>query len=129
MNSDMLRYKRALCRHLHCTLWTRTKLLSEFEHALGLFLEETPSPAFSQLEAAFGSPAAMGSVLMESVSEKERHVYDLFKKIMKILARIFVLLLLLFAIYSYYIKEYTIIEVYDSVVEVTYTDSTAPSEE
>ena len=80
MNSDMLRYKRALCRHLHCTLRTRKKLLSEFEHALGPFLEETPSPAFSQLEAAFGSPAAMGAVLMESVSEKERHVYDLFKK-------------------------------------------------
>ena len=129
MNSDLRRYKRTLCKNLHCSLMTKRKLMEEFKHSLGLFLEDTPSPAFSALEEAFGSPAAMAKVLMEPLSEKERTNYHLSRKIQKILSAIFVFLLFFFAIYSYYIKEYTIIETYSSVVEIKYINGTEPTEE
>ena len=129
MNRDLHHYKRALRRNLHCSPRAKRKLMEEFAHSLALFLEDTPSPAFSALEEAFGSPAAMAKVLMESVSEKERKNYHLFQKIKKILSAIFVFLLFLLAIYSYYIKEYTIIETYSSVVEIKYINATEPTKE
>lgn len=129
MNSDLRRFKRALRRNLHCSLRTKRRLLEEFEHSLGLFPEDTPSPAFSQLETAFGSPSTMAAVLTESVSEKERGTYQLRQKIKKALAAVSVFLLFLFAIYSYYTKEYTIIETYSSVVEIKYINATEPTEE
>lgn len=46
MNSDLRRFKRALRRNLHCSLRTKRRLLEEFEHSLGLFLEDTHSLPF-----------------------------------------------------------------------------------
>lgn len=117
MNSDLSNYKQKLRKQLHCSITTKKKLLSAFEHSLIPFLEEYPSPTFAQLESAFGPPEEMASMLMESVSRKEQLFCLQKRKLAKLLVSILVVLVFLFSVYTYCIKEYTFIEVHNELFE------------
>lgn len=118
MNNETARYRRALRNQLPCLPHRKRQLLVKFEAALLPFLEEHPDPSFAQLELAFGSPKEIASILMEAVPEKEMQRFALWKKAEKILLILCLIFAILFGIYAYTLKEWTIVEYHDSVYEI-----------
>lgn len=118
MNKEIARYRRILKSNLHCGRAKRRTLLDQFEYSLLCFLEDCPSPTYTQLTDAFGPPEDMARVLMESVTKEEKIKYRKQQKLLKILKIAVIVLLAIFAIYTYYYKEYTIIEIYDELTQV-----------
>jgi hypothetical protein len=71
MKQAVNEYKRQLKQHLSCGNRRRKELMEQFQETLDSFLEENPSPDFSALEEAFGSPEQMARELMETVPPHE----------------------------------------------------------
>jgi uncharacterized membrane protein len=71
MKQAVNEYKRQLKQHLSCGNRRRKELMEQFQETLNNFLEENPSPDFSALEEAFGSPEQMARELMETVPPHE----------------------------------------------------------
>lgn len=115
MNKETLRYRRKLRKLLSCGPGRKKELLSRFENSLSPFLEDCPAPGYAQLEAAFGPPEEMASVLMEAVSEREKRCMQLWKKVQKGLFILLLILVFLFGFYAYYLKEWTTIGVRDEI--------------
>ena len=118
MNKDIMRYRRMLKRNLHCGRGKRQQLLKEFSNSLSCFMDEYPDPTYSQLADAFGPPEEMASVMMERVSKDEEKQYQRGHKLLKYLKIAAIVLLAIFAIYTFFEKEYTIIEIYDELMPV-----------
>lgn len=104
MNKETVRYRRKLRKLLSCGPGRKKELLSRFENSLSPFLEDCPAPGYEQLEAAFGPPEEMASVLMEAVSEREKRCIQLWKKVQKGLFILLLILVLLFGFYAYYLE-------------------------
>lgn len=119
MHSDVSRYRRNLKKQLTCGPLTRKRLLSRFGCSLTPFLEENPSPSYEQLVSAFGSPVEMAAILMQPVSAKEQVRYKTCKKIIRILAVVAAALLICFALYVFFVKEFTIITFRDELIPGT----------
>jgi hypothetical protein len=71
MKQAVNEYQRQLKQHLSCGNRRRKELMEQFQETLDSFLEENPSPDFSALEEAFGSPEQMARELMETVPPHE----------------------------------------------------------
>jgi hypothetical protein len=71
MKQAVNEYKRQLKQHLSCGNRRRKELMEQFQETLDSFLEDNPSPDFSALEEAFGSPEQMARELMETVPPHE----------------------------------------------------------
>lgn len=110
MNKDIAQYRRIIKKNLHCNATTRAKLLAQFEVSLSPLLEDHPAPTYAQLEAAFGPPAEMAIILMEGVSPKDQRRYYARKTLLKLLAGLAATLLIVFAIYVFFEKEYSNIQ-------------------
>ncbi len=119
MNKDIIRYRRELRRELRCGFSSKRKLLAEFTCSLADFSQEQPNPTYQQLLGAFGPPKEMAAVLMETLSESELTKYSIAKKFIRILAGIAVALFIAFTVYVFYFQQVTVIEVVNSVNEVT----------
>lgn len=117
MNKETARYRRALRSQLSCLPRRKRQLLVKFEGTLFAFLEECPDPSYEQLEAAFGSPGEIASVLMEAVPEKEKRRYVLWQKAGKALLILCLIFAIVFGVYAYTLKEWTVIEYQDSIYE------------
>lgn len=126
MNKEIIRYQRELKKHLQCGMHIRKKLLSQFRDSLSSFLEENPEPNYEQLITAFGPPEEMANILMEAVPTSEQLRYRRNNKLVKILYGFVAVLFIMFALYVFYMKEFTIVTV-ESDVHPVY--STATSEE
>lgn len=122
MHSDVSRYRRKLKKQLTCGPLTRRRLLSRFDCSLTPFLEENPSPSYEQLVSAFGTPVEMAAILMQSVSAKDQARYQTCKKIIRILAVVAAVLIICFALYVFFVKEFSVIEMHETVYpsEITY---------
>lgn len=115
MYNDILRYRRSLKKQLRCGPLARKKLLDRFGGSLAPFLEENPAPGYEQLVSAFGPPEEMAAILMESVSAKEQARYQTGRKLIQILAVLVAVLFLAFVLYVFFVKEYSVIKMYDTV--------------
>lgn len=111
MNKETARYRRALKKQLHCIGAKRQELLNQFDCSLSCFLEECPSPAYAQLEDAFGPPAEMAGILMEGVSPGAQRRYHAGKTLLKILAGLAAAFFVVFALYVFFDKEYSVVEI------------------
>lgn len=118
MNVEIIRYRSRLKKGLHCGRVKRRKLMEQFERSLSCFLEDYPSPTYAELTDAFGSPEEMASVLMENVTEEEQEWYRKRKKLLKILAGLAIALLVVYTVYLYFIKEYSVVVIYDELIPV-----------
>lgn len=125
MNKELTRYRRALKKHLHCGVSTRRQLLDRFDNSLSDFLADCPTPTQEQLKSAFGPPEEAAGVLMETVSENEQIQCQKRKTLLRILAGIAAALFVAFAIYVFYMKEFTIVRIESDVYPV----STSPTTE
>lgn len=123
MNKEIVRYQLKLRKHLSCNPNKKKQLLSTFESSLTPFLEDCPTPSYEQIEAAFGPPEEMASVLMETVPEKEKRLFQLWQNVRKCIFILLFILAIVFGVYAYCLKEWTIITVYDEVYPVTPTIS------
>ena len=118
MNKDIARYRRELKRILHCYGAKRQEILGSFEYALSSFMEECQNPTYTQLTDAFGPPEAMAYVMMEKVSEEEKDRYRRWWVVLKALTVFAVICFVLFSIYTFFWKQFTIIEIYDELAPV-----------
>ena len=118
MNKDIARYRWLLKRNLHCGIRKRRELLKQFNYALSDFMDEYSVPTYSQLSDAFGPPEEMACVLMENVSAEEREQYRIRQIVLKVLTAFVVILFALASMYVFFLKQYTIIEFYDTLIPV-----------
>lgn len=116
MNKEIIRYQRELKEHLQCCMHIRKKLLSQFRDSLSGFLEENPEPNYEQLITAFGPPEEMANILMEAVPTSEQLRYRRNNKLVKILCGFAAVLFIMFALYVFYMKEFTVVQFYDTVI-------------
>lgn len=116
MNKETARYRRELKKRLNCGGIKQRELLDQFDNSLSCFLEECPSPTYAQLEEAFGPPAEMAAILMESISPGERKRYHAEKALLKVLAGLAAALFVVFALYVFWQKEFVVIETYDTLI-------------
>lgn len=105
MNRDLVRYRRAVKRQLHCTGKTRRALLQRLQSMLDSFLDEHPAATAEGLKTAFGPPEAMASLLCEGLTEADRRGYRRRNLLLYISAGIMAAALLFFSIYVLFIKE------------------------
>ena len=114
-NTAAKQYKSALKKRLSpdlCSRPARTALLSRFDAMLNAMLEECPDPVPAQLEQAFGTPAQMAEVLLESIPQEDRVRRQNFTHSMLILRKVLVAVLV-FAlaaglVYVWWFKSYAI---------------------
>jgi hypothetical protein len=97
--------------------------MEQFQETLDSFLEENPSPDFSALEEAFGSPEQMARELMETVPPHEIDQWKQRRNIRRgvagVLACVFVAVLGYFA----FLKEKPVeITMEDRIIVYTYTE-------
>jgi uncharacterized membrane protein len=101
MNQAVNEYKRQLKQHLSCGNRRRKELMEQFQETLNNFLEENPSPDFSALEEAFGTPEHMAKELMETVPPHEidqwKQRRNIRRVVVGVLACVFVVVLGYFA--------------------------------
>ena len=115
MNNELIRYQKNLKKALFCGYRKKQQLLSDFRSSLSAFLEDCPTPTYSQLADAFGPPEEVARLLMEHVSQAEIQHYHLWKTVQKSILILLAILVLLFGFYAYYLKEWTIITVHDEI--------------
>lgn len=116
MNKEISCYQRELKKHLHCGIQTRRILGNQFSDSLSGFLEENPEPTYEQLISAFGPPEEMANILMEAVPTSEQLRYRRNNKLVKILCGFAAVLFITFALYVFYMKEFTVVQFYDTVI-------------
>lgn len=121
MNKQIALYRRELRKRLFCGPGRKKKLLSKFDSALAAFLEDCSAPSYEQLEAAFGPPGEMAAVLMETVPREETRRFRLWCKARMGVLVLLITLIILFGFYAYFLKEWTVITVYDDVYPVSST--------
>jgi hypothetical protein len=120
MHDCVTQYKKALKKSLRCSSSVKERLLGRFDLSLSAFLEDSPNPTMTEMNAAFGSPRDMASVLMEGVSAEENSKYRKTRLITKTIAGIvtgvLLTLVIVFTLYIYYEKQIPV--VHDDAVYV-----------
>jgi flagellar biosynthesis/type III secretory pathway M-ring protein FliF/YscJ len=89
--------------------------MEQFQETLDSFLEENPSPDFSALEEAFGSPEQMARELMENVPPHEIDQWKRAQKIKKIVAGALVCGLAVACIFVFFYKENNTVQVTERI--------------
>jgi hypothetical protein len=101
MNQAVIDYENQMKKYLFCKKQTQNKLLKQFQETLDNFLEDNPSPDFSALEEAFGTPEHMAKELMETVPPHEidqwKQRRNIRRVVVGVLACVFVVVLGYFA--------------------------------
>jgi hypothetical protein len=115
MNQAVNEYKRQLKQHLSCGNRRRKELMEQFQETLNNFLEENPSPDFSALEEAFGSPEQMARELMETVPPHEIDQWKRAQKIKKIVAGALVCVLAVACVFVFFYKENNTVQVTERI--------------
>lgn len=111
LNKNISRYRRVLKQSLRCGIADKSRLLSQFECSISGFQEDCPAPTYAQLEEAFGPPVEMAEVLMEDISPDEQKRYRSANVLIRVLIGLFAVLFVLFALYVFCDKEYSVIEI------------------
>ena len=101
-------YRRQLSRHLKCDKKAKERLLDSFErNMLSPLLEISNQPSLEELRAAFGTPQEVAALLMEQITEEELLRYRKQKKLCICACLAIAAAILVFAIYTLCIKEFT----------------------
>lgn len=111
MNRDLVRYRRAVKRQLHCAGKTRRALLQRLQSMLDFFLDEHPAATAEELKTAFGPPETMALLLCESLTEADRRDFHHRQLFLYVSAGIMATALLVFSIFVFFVKENPIISV------------------
>lgn len=111
MNRELIRYRRAVKRQLHCTGKTRRTLLHRLQSMLDSFLDEHPAATAENLETAFGSPESMASLLCENLTEADHLGYRRKQLFIYVTAGITATALLVFSFLVFFEKEIPIVSV------------------
>jgi hypothetical protein len=122
MKQAVNEYKRQLKQHLSCGNRRRKELMEQFQETLDSFLEENPSPDFSALEEAFGSPEQMARELMETVPPHEVDQWKRVQKIKRIVAGALVCGLAVACIFVFFYKENNTVQVERTIIIHTTSD-------
>lgn len=125
MNKVTAQYLRQLKQALKLRSSTRRHLLRKFHAPLEAFLEEQPDPAMDALCAAFGTPADMARLLAADIPAAEHIRYRRQTLLMKITAVTAAAFVLLFAVYTFWLKE---IPMSSQDYAVVYTNETPAKE-
>ena len=128
MNNSVAQYERAVKKKLACGGSERMNLLERLRLMLDSYLEENPSPTAEELYAAFGPPEAMAGVLSDGISPEEKARYHRSKKLLRVIAVAVAAVLLLVAIYVFFIKQKPLNVVDEGIIypEITDTTTTMP---
>ena len=124
MVNAAVQYRNVLKKKLCCTAAVKARLLRQFDTMITAFLEERGDCTADDLTAAFGPPEEMAAVLMSEVTPSERTQYHRNTLLKKIIVCILAAVLILFAGYVLFIKEYSITavdstDVFDRTQEIT----------
>lgn len=112
------RYRAGVAKHLRCCKETKERLLLSFDQSmLAPLLEDAPQPSTEDLHAAFGTPKQTAALLMEQVTEEEAARYHKQQKTRKAIiigaVAVVIAAILVFAIYSFIVKEFSNINIID----------------
>lgn len=116
MNPSVAKYKKALNKHLRCTGKVKKRLLTKFDDALRLYLEENPSPDEMALQSAFGMPEDMAKILIEEVSPLENKRYQTRTVIHNVIIGLMIAIVVALAIYIFFIKQKPVVT-YDTIYD------------
>lgn len=116
-------YRKKLTKSLRCCKETKADLLASFDRQLEIFLEDCPDPTEEELTAAIGPVEDMAADLMARVSEEDQARYRKRLLINRIVAGVLAALFVLFACYAFFEKEYTDIEMTDTIEIGTLTSN------
>lgn len=105
MNKATVQYLRQLKHALKLRVSTRRHLLRKFHAPLEAFLEELPDPTMDALCAAFGTPEDMARILTADIPVAEHTRYRRQTRLMRIAAVTAAAFVLLFAVYTFWLKE------------------------
>lgn len=119
MKDPIKQYTVTIRKHLHCGGTLRKDLLSQFQNMLSDFREDNPTPTYSQLVAAFGPPEDMADVLMAEISNETHIAFHRTQKFLKIFAGIALAFFIGFTIFTYFIKDVTVITVKDELIPLS----------
>lgn len=101
-------YRKRIARRLRCCKDTKERLLTSFDNnMLAPLLEVSAEPSKEELHTAFGTPEAAAALLMEQVGEEEAASYRSRQRTIKIAAGVILAVLLAFAAYVFFEKEYS----------------------
>lgn len=111
-------YRAGVAKHLRCCKETKERLLLSFDQSmLAPLLEDAPQPSMEDLHAVFGTPKQTAALLMEQVTEEEAARYHKQQKTRKaiIIGAVAAVMaaVLVFAIYTFIVKEFSIITIID----------------
>ena len=104
MNTATKKYIRKLRFNLKCTPSTKHRLIKQFQQTLLPFLEESPSPTFTQLESAFGPPEEMAKILSSEILPSDNKAYKWTRRLYLTIVIVTILLIIGFTLYVYFIQ-------------------------
>lgn len=123
MTAVIEQYKRSLKRHLHCDRITKRHLMARFESTLNVYLDDfgwpTAWPNRQDLENAFGPPEQMAELLSSEIPLELKARYAKAGKIRRAVLIVLIALLLLFSIYTFFIKQKPLTSVDEGIVYPT----------
>lgn len=102
------------------------KLKKRLDECLRGYLEEHTEPAKQELVAAFGPPEELARLLMNQFPEKERKRRRMVRKILLGVSAAVTVLILIFAVYVFFLKEIpmTVVNDYDVIGEESVPEMT-----
>lgn len=98
-------YRRALEKKLRCTKDSKTRILSGFDNALEMYLEEHAEPTLDDLYTAFGPPEEMANILKAEITPSEHAQFKRIQLFKVILSTILAVVFLVFSVYIWIYKE------------------------
>ncbi len=121
MRSCMTIYRKQVRSHLHCCGSAKRRLTAKLDTALNSYLEENKDPSVEDLCTAFGPPESMAQLLMEALNDADKSRYRSAIIWKRIAVSATAVLLLVSAMYIFFIKQYhNITIVYEDTVSETY---------
>ena len=109
-------YTKHIRNHLHCNRKFRKELLIQFQSILSIFLEDHPAPTYAQLVDAFGPPEETAKALMMKLPESSNRKYLLKLQMLKFILAVVSAIFIGFTIFTYFLKDVTVITVVDELV-------------
>lgn len=126
MNSAVKAYRDDTASLMLCFPLRRRRLLAELDDCINIYLSDNPEPAYGDLVAALGSPYELAAAISQEVSPMERQYFTQKSRTRKTtfsaLAAVMALALVIFSVYTFFVKENNIVYVTDSGSGFTYTE-------
>lgn len=105
MEESVRNYRKQVLRELRCGILTKIRLREKLTASLKYFAYENPKPTDWELEDAFGPPEEMAATLMYGVSKKEQQRCLQVRQMMQVGVAVLMAVILVFAMYTFFLKQ------------------------